>query len=462
MMMGCAVGAPAEDAKESKAEPAAGNKFEAKGPTRPVKFDRSQFTGAVTVTFDLLPTTMSFDLPWSYCMVNQNGTKFSTLAAETYDPRHFGGTGGAASFEPGMDRQGRYVRAWIEHQSDARIVVRIRYALANNLYDIAFPDIPSGSPYGKGDWVDECFYIYPDGTHVRHMKIYTGLAPVSRPFGFDREPPNVVHEFMELNVRGLPGHKPTDDIEIEALTLIRLLGDHTEHLLAEGESTTISYKPYPKGFGEFRDAGIILLNLKSEYKPFTIGMPYGVRVQPYAPEGDLPLVFQTWGYSERRGYSTSIGHMLNFWHYRRTDNTLEQVYLHGMTNAEEPVKELAALAWSWTVAPRLRMEGFKSDYGVYTYEIPQKAYVVPRKGRGPTELEFELETDDDFPSWIINPAVIVKDWDEPGVELKVDGKTIQQGKDFRVGYEQTPTGKDLVMWLKMKTNKTVTFSIEPK
>ena len=64
--------------------------------------------------------------------------------------------------------------------------------------------------------------------------------------------------------------------------------------------------------------------------------------------------------------------------------------------------------------------------------------------------------------WIINPAFIVKDWDESEVELKVDGKTIEQGKAFRVGYEQTPTGKDLIIWLKMKTNETTRFSIAPK
>jgi hypothetical protein len=440
-------------------------KFEATGPTQPVKFDRSQFRGAVKVTFDLIPTTMSFDLPWTYAMVNQQGVRFSTLAAETYDPRDFDGTGGAASFEPGMDREGHYVRAWIEHQSDARIVVRIRYALANNLYDIAFPDIPSGSPYGKGDWADEWFTIYPDGFHTRHMRIYSGLASVSRPFGFDREPPNVVHEFMELNVQGPPGHKPTDDIEIGALTLIRLLGAHTENLIEDGISTTISFKPYPEDFGEFRDANIMLLNLKSEYKPFTIGMPYGVRVQPYWPEGDLPLVFQTWGYSKNRGYSSSIGHMLNFWHYRRTDNTLEQVYLHGMTNAKDPTSELVPLAWSWIAAPKLRMDGLEPDYMQFTYDQAQRAYVVPRKGRGPISLEFDIQPENeemDAPGWIINPAFVVKNWDEPGVVLKVDGKTMEQGKNFRVGYEQTPTGRDLVIWLKMKTNKNTTFAITPK
>src|SRR5210317_1537236 len=74
-----------------------GAKFEAIGPTHPVKFDRTQFRGAVKVTFDLIPTTMSFDLPWTYAMVNQQGVRFSTLAAETYDPRDFDGTGGLAS-----------------------------------------------------------------------------------------------------------------------------------------------------------------------------------------------------------------------------------------------------------------------------------------------------------------------------------------------------------------------------
>ena len=101
----------------------------------------------------------------------------------------------------------------------------------------------------------------------------------------------------------------------------------------------------------------MLINLKAQYKPFTIGMPYGVRVQPYMPEGPLPHVFQTWGYSPRRGYTAALGHMLNYWHYRRTDNTLEQVYLHGMTNAKDPVKELVPLAWSWVAAPRLQMDG---------------------------------------------------------------------------------------------------------
>jgi hypothetical protein len=395
-------------------------------------------------------------------MVTENNIKYSNFWAETYEPRVGGG-----SFETLMDRRNRYARMWIEHQSDARIVVRVRGALCNTEEEIAHADIPSGSPYGKGDWVDEWFYIYPDGTHVRHVKIYTGLAPSSRPFGFDRDPPRVVHEFMESAVLGEPGHKPTDDIEIDAVTLIRLVGGHTERRLTEGESTTISYKPYPDDFGDFRDANIMLVNLKSKYKPFTIGMPYGSRVQPYWPEDELTRVFQTWGDPPEEGYSSALGHLVNYWHYRRTDNTLEQIYLQGMTNAADPVQELVSLAWSWIAAPRLQMEGFEPSYTIMTYDPAQRAYIVPRDGRGPCELDFTLEEDEDIgefgaPMWVVNPAFVVKNWGKSDVSLEVNAKPMQLGEDFRVGYEKRPTGTDLIIWLKMKTNDAVEFSISPK
>jgi hypothetical protein len=435
-------------------------KFEAVGPTHPVK-QQPREVGAVKVTFDLLPTTMSFDLPWTYCMVTENNIKFANFAAETYDPRDFDGTGGAASFEPGMDKDSRYVRAWIEHQSDARIVVRIRYALANNLYDIAHPDIPSGSPYGKGDWADEWHYIYPDGTNIRHMRIYTGLAPVSRPFEFNRVPPRTIHEFMEVVVKGQPGHIPTDDIEIGGLTLIKMIGGHSGTFIEEGKSETISFKPYPDDFGDSRDANIMLVNLKSEYKPFTIGMPYGVRIQPYAPEDDLPFIFQTWGKPPEKGYTVAFGHILNYWHYRRTDNTLEQIYLHGMTNTADPQKELVSLGWSWITEPTLQIEGVEPEYNVFTYDPAQKAYLVPRKGRGPTELAFSLVEPGRGPMFIVNPTFVVKDWDKSGVRLEVDGKIFEHGKDFRVGYEETPSGHNLVLWLKMSSSEPTKFKITP-
>jgi hypothetical protein len=205
----------------------------------------------------------------------------------------------------------------------------------------------------------------------------------------------------------------------------------------------------------------MLVNLKSDYKPFVIGLPYGVRIQPYAPEGPLPFVFQTWGKPPERGYTVAFGHILNYWHYRRTDNTLEQIYLHGMTNATDPQKELVSLGWSWITEPELKMKGVEPDYTLFTYDPAQKAYIVPRTGRGPIELEFSLEKQRLAPMSIVNPTFIVKDWDKVGVELEVDGKKIEPSKDFRIGYEETPTGKDLILWLKMSSQKPTQFTIAP-
>jgi len=178
----CAVLAPALTYAASPRE------FKAVGPTEPVKMGPGRKV-AVEVYFDLQPTGMRFHLPAIPCMVTENNIQCSNFFAETYEPRVGGG-----SFETAMDRRNTYARMWIESQNDARIVVRVRGALSNSDDVIAHTDIPSGSPYGEGDWVDEWFYIYPDSTHIRHVKIYTGLASRSRPFGFNREPPAVVHE----------------------------------------------------------------------------------------------------------------------------------------------------------------------------------------------------------------------------------------------------------------------------
>lgn len=125
------------------------SEFNAVGPAEPVKLPPRE-KAAVKVTFELLPTRMEFDLPAFPCMVTENNIKYSNFWAETYEPRIGGG-----SFEPLFDRRNRYARMWIERQSDARIVVRVRGALCNTEEQIAHADIPSGSPYGKGDWVDE-------------------------------------------------------------------------------------------------------------------------------------------------------------------------------------------------------------------------------------------------------------------------------------------------------------------
>ncbi len=218
---------------------------------------------------------------------------------------------------------------------------------------IAHQDTPSRSPYGKGDWVDEWYYIYPDGLHARHVRIYTGLAAQSVPFGFDREPPRAIHEFMEAMVLGKAGRLPTDDIETNAVTLIKTIGQHSEDILRTGQARDFSYQLYPKDFAEFSNANIMLINLKSTYRPFTIGMPHGVRTQPYkrdvAGNG-----FQVWGNPPQTPYTVPLGHIINYGHHRKTEHILEQVYLSGWVHRDDDaLKKIEPNCWAWTVPPKL-------------------------------------------------------------------------------------------------------------
>jgi hypothetical protein len=416
---------------------------------------------AVQVHFDRVPVKMRFSMPCYPCQVTENNIHYSNGWTETYDPE------ASSSCEVLWDDEARYARMWIESQNPARIVVRVRAALADPDGYIAHSYIPSGSPYGEGDWTDEWYYIYPDGTHTRHVRIYTGLAGQSLTVTDEqfkgvapiREiPPTVVHEFHEEFVFGQDGHVPEDDISLSPLTLIKM----------DGSSKTISYQPYPKDYGSFTMANIMLINLRSVYKPFTIFMPHGIENQTYPLEGEAPHTFQTWPSNPTdRGYSVSIGHTLNWWHYRRTENILEQVYLSGMTASEDPVDELTGLAKSWLHYPRLIMEGRELSYTQPSYDQAQRAYIVPREDKGARRFAFELGFPEKFeeevpiPVSIVNPAFVVKDWGTAGAEIRVNGRVVKSGEKLRMGYEQRGDETDLVLWLQYVSGEKTRIEINP-
>lgn len=110
---------------------------------------------------------------------------------ETYDPK------ASSSCEVLWDKEAKYARMWIESQNPVRIVARFRTALADPDGYIAHSYIPSGSPYGKGDWTDEWYYIYPDGTDtlynfntiwIRERTISTGRRAAAHISNLAEEP----------------------------------------------------------------------------------------------------------------------------------------------------------------------------------------------------------------------------------------------------------------------------------
>jgi hypothetical protein len=51
--------------------------------------------------------------------------------------------------------------------------------------------------------------------------------------------------------------------------------------------------------------------------------------------------------------------------------------------------------------------------------------------------------------WLASLCIVVPDWNaaDAAITVKLDGKPLTSGKDFRHGYESTATGKNLVVWL---------------
>jgi hypothetical protein len=408
---------------------------------------------------------MSFNLPSFPCLVTENNISFYNGWTETYDD-----AAGVGSCEPLMDRDNVYSRMWIESQNDARIVVRWRGALVSSDGIVAHKDAPTVSPYGAGDWVDEWYIIYPDGVHVRKSRVYTYFAPQSKPFGWDRDPPNYIFEFQEMLLLGDPGRLPEDDVQTKALTLIKMNGDHT----------TISYDPYPvhfepseeelyASFGEFWNANMFVVNTKSEYHPFTIGREDGVSISPYAPERRTRKgVFQSWPQTPNReeGYAgAALGHIIHRTLFEKTAKTITQIYLSGFTNSTEPETVLVPLARSWLKAPEMRATaGTKAV--IYGYDPVQRAYLMDY-GQAAEGIEFEIVAGESSP--VVNPAFLINNWGMVDAVLELNGSVIERSPDFRFGHYAATDIDDgrqwedvLVVWLQMESSKPVQVKIAPK
>jgi len=423
------------------------DKFQAEGLTEPVVPKDDEI--AVKVTFPHTDYYMLFDPPQVAAYFTPEGIGFSNEWAETKSPEDDGGDYGEVGFD-------QNALMWIEKQSPARKVVRFRGTLVDSDGNIAHTDVESGSPYGKGDWSDEWFYIYPDGLSVRVVKIYTGKTKDAVAFwgkpGYSAfwGVRGTIFETQETFIHGwVPGLQPPDIIETEALTLISM----------DGQNKRISYKPYPPDRSLFAPANIQMVNLKSKYHPFTIVTENNVEVKPYyMPMEDHQnidkTVFITWprrGHFEGR-YTSALSHVIKWDWYEKTENTLVQVYLLGMTDEpteQQRVDKLVKLAKSWQYTPELILKG--DGYHYDGYEIKEKAYVLTKISSDQKDIHLSLKASPEKP--LFNPVFVIKGMDKnkPFKLMANDTKL----SNYRVGYEDD----NMVIWIPLTSIQSTTFEL---
>ena len=63
---------------------------------------------------------------------------------------------------------------------------------------------------------------------------------------------------------------------------------------------------------------------------------------------------------------------------------------------------------------------------------------------------------------IVNPGIVIKSWGDSDAELTINGKKIKRGKDFRYGFRHRLDGSDLIVWVKLESEKPVKIEIATK
>jgi len=380
----------------------------------------------VVVQFDNLPVKVMFwrGTRYSPCWVSENGKWMADQSRETGNnwflsegPREEIPTG---CIEHMSDTQCRSSRVAIIEDNEARKVINWRYLQMD--VKLRQKDLPNNT--GFGEWGNEVYYIYPDGVAVR--KVLPGRGG-----------------WQETILLNEPGTRPEDNIELAACTLLNMNGESKTYSWADG---------YP--VFDLPEANIQYIHFKSEYKPFLIfreGGGFEVFNLEVRPEYSHFPWWNHWPVAQIVSDGRSA-----FAPDRSAHSSLSwgdpngEAALYGMTNKDP--QTLVALARSWNHPADLIISG--TDWRTDGYDYTQRAYIVHAGTNSKPEiLEIQLQGSPATP--LLNPAFVIKNWSTDKLEISLDKKSLQEGRDFRYGIEYDLNSRpQVIIWINMQSEKS--------
>jgi hypothetical protein len=408
----------------------------------------------IFVRFDESPVQLIFWRGTSYvpCWVSENGIWYTNEWLETW------GSDVESCAEPLMDRMCQFSHVRIIENTNARVVIHWRYALNDAFYVIA-----GHKENPRGEWCDEFFTIYPDQVGVRRMELHYTM-------------PERKHDWEEQIVLLPPGKFPGDVIDKKSITLVNMRGETADYLWDENLKVEM---PEPNR------ANMSFVNFKSIYKPFFIVSPKPV--ETVEGKWDSPY-FRTYAANMAKGYREDpVPSAYGWWNhwpvaqvpgdgrwvvtpdhpshfnlttfvqwedYDHTKNTRTRIMLQGMT--AKGAKDLAPIGRSWLQAPTLELTS--ASYQSEGYDQSERAYVIKKNTTSTnSSLDFAIRASKESP--LLNPAIIVKNWGNRKAKLTINGQNIPESKNFRQGIVSRPDGDDLIIWLRMESEKNVDAEI---
>ncbi len=429
----------------------------------------------VVVRFEENPTRLIFWRGTSFvpAWVTENGIWYTN---EFYENQ---GEGMPTSAEPMADKQARYSFAKILESTPARVVVQWRYAPVSVNYELVFVDPLTG----WGDWVEETYTVYPDGTCARKIQTFS-----SSPYVVPGKGPGTggFRQFHESIVINPPGTRPEDNIRADAITLGNMSGaSHTYNWekQAPGESATFDPETLRvmhrisdldthlhKWLTRPAGANIHLVNLKAKFSPFVIVDPRHVAIDCYDGEiirersmfpwwNHWPVAQQIrsngrWAVAPDRVSHSSLTHIQSWKPHAETENGLTMVMLNGLT--EQGIAGLLPIAKAWLTPPKARIQA--DDFEDRGFDRTERAFVFSRRQSTGKPLDLTLDASVESP--VVNPALLVRNWNGDKVRVRIDGQVVPAGKDLRTGVIHKLDGEDLVVWMRRTSTKPLRITLE--
>ncbi|MEM8895020.1 MAG: hypothetical protein AAGC88_10615, partial [Bacteroidota bacterium] len=353
------------------------------------------------------------------------------------------------SAEPMSDKQCRYSHVRVIESNPARTVIHWRYALNDVNYDIAWPDAFTA----WGDWSDEYYYIYPDAVGVRKVVLHTSYAKENPTKGTDE----AGHEWQEGIVVYHPFTRPEEYLHIDAVHVANMKGESGKWSWEKhGDPMT----PTPEG------SNIVMMNMKSDYKPFIIS-PEGCNLSAYrgAQGGShfrwrdhWPTTTEPTPGRNATGQQAAHGsffHVLNIPYLEREPEKLTKIMLHGLT--KNNVEGLVPIAKSWLEPPVLKLAETTEHVVYEEYNPSERAYILRVEEEADQLIDFDILANSGTPA--VNPVIRIDNAQSNNPTLSLNGTALQLDQDFTVGTERGLDHSRLIIWVNKELRDKSSFTL---
>ncbi len=382
----------------------------------------------IVVCFDKNPSKLIFWRGSRYgpAWVSENENWMGDQSLETWGN---GENDIEGCFEHMQDRHCRFSHVRIIENNDARAVVHWRYALVSSHDHTWMPDPKTGWEC----WVDEYYYIYPDGSAIRKVSWNKGTT-------------GDAIQYQESLPFTQPGQRNEDLLDNNYVTV----ADYDYNT----RTVSVDLRKQPADWpGKYT---VQQFNFKSQNKPYIC----------FEPGNDMWVRWIDVGYNH---YPVNQARSDGRWAktldrpthissspcsdpvIHENENRMYWIGLYGMNGLN--MNDLISFGRSWAFAPKLIISG----NGTISkgYDKTQRCYQLENNNSKVGTVGLTLKGSKDSP--VINPAFILKNWNSNSAKILVSGI---ETKNCRVGINHQLDGDDLVVYISLNEEVPVIITIK--